>query len=467
MNSEDEIFLINLNASYKRASKNPDLCSEDQFEVVMNFFEETSVVKQPYASVDNAPVLPFLEMEASYDETIDLGSRRFAKDIYEHWKKERLEHQNHPLMPSLRFEKNADTDDGDPYVCFRRREVRQARKTRGRDAQITEKLKRLRQELEHARQLLDVTKQRETARKEQLRLDRQIFDHRNAVKETKRNLGIKGDDQDLVNQRPVEKMPKPESQVLRPPGMLPKVSMRPDGRLPDSDLQNLQDDRQKREHEVNNLIQESMAKHKLWNTGYVDNTWRPITPPLESSTGSSFRAAITEYLPSPPMSTTSAEDAALVQSNGVELKKPSADETSIVPFRYASPPTEQTTARPSFRRRLGRGGRMWIDRRGISKKRKADDMSEGENERMLERMQYDVESDEDDEVYPNDPFKNWNMRYRLLYVLPALQSSHHTSAAAAHANRMMLANGARAQAQAQAQAQAHAAAQQQQAQTVK
>jgi enhancer of polycomb-like protein len=439
INSEDDIYLINLNASYKKASKTPLLCSEDQFETVMYFFEETSAAKQPYASVDNAPVLPFIEMEASYDETIDEISRRFAKDIYEHWKTRRLESQNHPLMPTLRYEKNAETDDGDPYVCFRRREVRQARKTRGRDAQITEKLKRLRQELEQARQLLDYSKQREVGRRDQMKLDLRIFEHRTAVKEAKRNLGIKGDDQDLVNHRPIEKPIKSDSQVLRAPGMLQKVSMRPDGRMPDSDLQTLAEDRLRRENEVSTVIQDMLAKHKIWNNGYVDNTWRPITPPLESSSGSSFRAAVTEYLPTPPSSAASADGSA-PNSTMVQRK----DDQSQAPFRYASPPMEQPAApRPSFRRRVGRGGRMWIDRRGISKKRKLDDLVDGDNDRMLERMQFDVESDEDEEVYLNDPYSDWNMRYRLMYITPMVRIDQDTARSAAVANRMLLMNGKR------------------------
>jgi len=203
MSHDDRIFLTQLNESSKRSpNKRPLPCSEDQFELVMQFFEDTSSFKQPYATVDNAPVLSFTEMEASFDETIDDTARLFAKDIYEHWKESRLATENHPLMPSLKYERNVDTDDADPYVCFRRREVRQARKTRGRDAQIVEKLKRLRIELEHARQLMHLTKQRELARKEQLALDRQIFEQRASVKETKRNLNIAGDELDLlINQK--------------------------------------------------------------------------------------------------------------------------------------------------------------------------------------------------------------------------------------------------------------------------
>jgi len=197
MNSDDEIFLRKLNSKRSKSSH----CTEDQFEEVMNFFEQTSFAKQPFASVDNAPVLSYEEMEAAFDETIEDISRRYAKDIYEHWKTQRLKQQNAPLMPTLKFERNVETDDSDPYVCFRRREVRQIRKTRGRDAQITEKLKKLRHELEQARQLMDMVKQREFLRKSQLAQDRAIFIKRTEVKETKRSLGIKDDDEDLINQK--------------------------------------------------------------------------------------------------------------------------------------------------------------------------------------------------------------------------------------------------------------------------
>jgi enhancer of polycomb-like protein len=161
MDEEDSTFLVSLNSTYKKTStKQLGPCTEDQFEEVISFFEDTVALKQPYAILDNTPILPYSEMEAAFDETVDDSSRLFARDIYEHWKVRRVEKQNHPLMPSLKFERNADTDEGDPYVCFRRREVRQARKTRGRDAQITEKLKKLRGELELARQLMSLTKQR-------------------------------------------------------------------------------------------------------------------------------------------------------------------------------------------------------------------------------------------------------------------------------------------------------------------
>lgn len=99
MNEEDEDFFKALNSTRRNASTQ---CSEDQFEEVMNFFEETAQAKQPYAAVDSPPVLTYEEMESSFDETIDDLARAFAKDIYEHWKRRRLEVGNQSLITGLK-----------------------------------------------------------------------------------------------------------------------------------------------------------------------------------------------------------------------------------------------------------------------------------------------------------------------------------------------------------------------------
>lgn len=214
MDEADEVALQKINAHLPTELKP---CTEDQFEEVMAFFEETAHNKQPYAAVDNPPVLPLEELEEQYDETVGPNVRRLAKYVYEHWKSRRLDSANHGLQPTLKvssvnilsvslltitqFETGQDTDDADPYVCFRRREIRQIRKTRHRDAQSAEKLRRLRKELEDARQIMAMVKQREIMRKEVLSIDKTLFKQRADVKETKRKLGIKGDDEDLINQK--------------------------------------------------------------------------------------------------------------------------------------------------------------------------------------------------------------------------------------------------------------------------
>ena len=98
MDEEDDVFFKSLNGQRNASTQ----CSEDQFEEVMNFFEDTAQMKQPYAAVDSPPVLTFGDMEESFDENIQDPARVFAKDIYEHWKRRRLEVGNKSLITRLK-----------------------------------------------------------------------------------------------------------------------------------------------------------------------------------------------------------------------------------------------------------------------------------------------------------------------------------------------------------------------------
>ena len=204
MTEADGKFFKELNDRLGQRKGASTQCSEDQFEEVMNFFEEATKTQQPFSSVgEPPPVLALEEMTDAFDENIEEPARAFAKDIYEHWKFLRTQNGNTPIHPSLKIkimDNTNDTDDNDPYVCFRRREVRQVRKTRGRDAQSVEKLKKLRRELEEARQLVNLVRERENTKKEQLAVDRQLFEQRTALRQCKRALGeaFKQGDEDLL-----------------------------------------------------------------------------------------------------------------------------------------------------------------------------------------------------------------------------------------------------------------------------
>jgi enhancer of polycomb-like protein len=64
-----------------------------------------------------------------------------------------------------------------------------------------EKLKRLRRELGEARNLLALVQKREVEKKSLLAKEKAIFEQRLQVKETKRKLGIRADDDDLLNEK--------------------------------------------------------------------------------------------------------------------------------------------------------------------------------------------------------------------------------------------------------------------------
>jgi len=191
MTEDDDVFLTAYNQKRPAASQ----LSEDVFEQIMEVYEDTASVSTPFASVDKT-VVPYELMVPGLNRLESPKVMSHAKEIYDYWKSQR-QVRGGPLHPSLKFETHQESDEMDPYVCFRRREVRQTRKTRARDVQSAEKLKRLRRELEDGRQLVVLSYEREIMKRESLNVDRLIFEQRAKIKEAKIRLGIKADDDDL------------------------------------------------------------------------------------------------------------------------------------------------------------------------------------------------------------------------------------------------------------------------------
>ena len=149
-----------------------------------------------------------------------------------------------------------------------------------------------------------------------------------------------------------------------------------------------------------------MAQHARWNENYIDWTRAPLTPPLEADSFN-FRPAMTEYLPTPPASVESehSRDATVADGNS-----PSRKQDSTVAVKYTSPSYDGPARnQPAFRRRVGRGGRMMIDRRGMRLQSK-----EGLDPVLLERFKFDQDEDDEDDAstYLTDPCDINNMRYR-------------------------------------------------------
>ncbi|KAI4095555.1 MAG: hypothetical protein LQ348_001093 [Seirophora lacunosa] len=420
MDDEDDQLLQSLNKRDASTSS----CSEDQFEEVMNFYEETAQAKQPYAAVDNSPVLTYEEIEDAFEESLEAPAKIFSREIYDHWKSRRLKTGNRSLFVNLKvrghvvaffpakltssqLETGAETDDSDPYVCFRRREVRQVRKTRGRDAHSAEKLKKLRKELEEARQIMALIRQREITKREQLAVEKQLFEQRSSLRQVKLNLPEQyreGDDDLLINQRSQRKKSL-EMSTPRPAGPQLRMPQRPDGRFAEVDLVLLQDVLADKERQIQEDIEMRIAQQKQRSEGYLDMTRAPLTPPLEESGVSSFRTAMTEYLPTPPASITSEHSSELAAESGLTGQV----KDQIIKVRYASPSYDgPNVSQPSFRRRIGRGGRLMIDRRGMRVPWK-----EGLDDTVADRCKFDREDDEDEiPTYEVDPYDVTAMRYR-------------------------------------------------------
>jgi enhancer of polycomb-like protein len=476
MCGEDDQFLRQMNS--KPINKNAaSHCTEDLFEEVMNFFEQTARTQQPYSTVGDAPapILTWEEMEAAYDENIDEPARAYAKEIYEHWRARRSKSGNTGVQPSLKLkviESANDADDNDPYVCFRRREVRQVRKTRGRDAQSVEKLKKLRKELEDARHLVALVNQRETTKRESLAVDRMLYDQRAQLRSVKQKLPEQykmGDEDLLVNQRvsaqavdvpptlkltmqqPQKKVASASNNVQKQPPTQLRLPPRADGRSSEADLVLLSDLLTEKENRIQHEIKTKIQQHQKWNENYVDMTRVPLTPPLEENFHPSFRPAVTEYLPTPPASVSSEQSEDKVESS-LENQK----QNPTVSVRYAAPCFDASNRdQPAFRRRTGRGGRVMIDRRGMQSQHKVNLV-----DRIAERFKYDMDEDEDEPItYTIEPYEISSMRYRA-----AISGSHQASAAQAQQAQAMRRAQIEQQQQQQLQHQQQNAQQQQQQQ---
>jgi enhancer of polycomb-like protein len=417
MSTEDDVFLTEYNKSHPEKK-----CSEDVFERIMDVFEDTANEDTPYANVDQT-LLPFETMRQALKHQVDEKVQIVAKDFYEFWKQRRQENGNHPLQPHLKSETNQDNDDGDPYVCFRRREVRQTRKTRARDVQSTEKLKRLRKELEEGRSIVKLVLNREMAKRELMKTDKEIFDSRGELKAIKFKTGIKVDDEELLinqkvchsrpgfgvmtdRQQPQKKRTSEFQGFSRQSGSQLRMPPRADGRALDADLILLSDLQARKENMLQMEIQEKSKQHEIWNSGFEDLTREPLSPVTHASqTG--FRPATAQYqLMTPPSSVT---------SESFDQPSPAQEKPEPFTFRYNSPSEEdEPRGQPAYRRRIGRCGRLWIDRRGMpSAAREARETGDI----VSDRWKFDDDEDEPP-VYKMDPFDTKALRFRATIPFP-------------------------------------------------
>ncbi|KAG5943359.1 Enhancer of polycomb-like protein 1 [Claviceps pazoutovae] len=405
MSSDDAQFLKTYNA--KSPAGGP--LSEDDFERIMEVFEDTAAEQTPFASVDNT-IVAYDMMVPSLNHLDSPSILQHAKAIYEYWKTGRLAVGNQPLQPSLKFETHQETDDTDPFVCFRRREARLTRKTRGRDSKIAESLKRLRRELEDGRQLILLTFEREMMKRELLHMDRAVFEERAKLKQMKLRLGIKGEDEDLVNQKPQKRKIAEPSSASRPPAQL-RAPVKSDGRSPlEQDLVLLADQLADKENELRTEIDNKVENHRRWNQNHIDLTREPLTPVREQqAVDFKFRPAKAQYLMSPPASVTSDETEMNPDEDvSPELPLDLDSKTLMLPIRQSKSSNDQPeTHIPSFRRRIGRLQRLWIDRRGLSTAPRL------ESSDYSDRWKYDSDSDDDDPpVYEVDPFDTRALKFR-------------------------------------------------------
>lgn len=285
--------------------------------------------------------------------------------------------------------------------------MRQVRRTRRTDAQSSDKLKRIRQELETARGLVKDVLQRETMRKNQFEYERQIFEKRRTMVDLKRKLNIRGDDEDLINKVLISiismvhsltrnHQPK-RSRIEQTSAPTIRIPLRQEGKQAEVDLRQLHHvlaEEEKRRAERFQLLKRSRPVPKYPIADITDTLLSQNPTKTINIHTNNFCGVQAFYLPSPPPS---------VESMDSSLK---LDDTHLnthphVSIIQTSPQKDIVYSLPTCRRRRGRGGRVMLDRRhppGI--------LSRNTDPMIMDRNKYDRNNDDFDAecpIYRFDP----------------------------------------------------------------
>ncbi|TRM56162.1 enhancer of polycomb-like-domain-containing protein [Schizophyllum amplum] len=225
--------------SAKGKGKEPDhphpvLISEDEFELIMGVYEKTTHEKTEFLHLGGMQFPPFSDyidvfsnplspsMFSSYVVPRWVPSPpnllKMARVIYPHWKQRREERGGHRIIPTLNYDESDIPNES--YVCFRRRELKAVRKTRGAQASPSEKLARLKQDFVHPIALARLVMQREQQKRDQAKAAQGLFAQRVQLIDLKRKFPTLSDDDSayLVDREPPAKQRNTgDSQASRPP----------------------------------------------------------------------------------------------------------------------------------------------------------------------------------------------------------------------------------------------------------
>lgn len=357
-------------------NENTQPCSELEFEAICDKYEKTIELKQPFLSVDPSTILTYKELrsaimqdlsstdvsdsytgagaEPKYISTSSLKEKLskelnfkpfvttfdktqvstdrvrsitkllelFGEPVYNHWRARKIERKGKSITPILKFEDPSATEkdnDSDPYICFRRREFRQARKTRRADNLGAERIRSLQRSLKRARELVLNVCQRELLKLQSWESEYKIFRLRSDAKSVKRALGVKGDDhlfyphkrkkivvveppeeeeQDVmrirrekkrtqdsqsytavqVKERPFNNPLQPEASSTQPYVKLPP------SKIPDLEVLTVATVLQEKNETIKRAVSEKLRKRKELDRGWVNITYDPYQPLFTFST---------------------------------------------------------------------------------------------------------------------------------------------------------------------------------------
>ncbi|KAM9304775.1 enhancer of polycomb homolog 2 [Gastrophryne carolinensis] len=349
MDSEDETLLNRINRKME--------IKPLQFEIMIDRLEQ--------ASSNQLVTLQEAKLLLNEDDYL-------IKSVYDYWVRKRKNCRGPSLIPQIKQEKRDGSTNNDPYVAFRRRtEKMQTRKNRKNDEASYEKMLKLRREFSRAITILEMIKRREKTKRELLHLTLEVVEKRY-------NLGDFGGE--ILNEI---KIPKIEKEVIPIPTSLQNGNHH---KVPECKAKNVHLPSVKEESlDIVRLKKKYPKKPKA--EPVITPQPQPVSEPLPVVNKSDlkqydFHSSDDEEFPQVPSPVSEQEEDndpdgpyAFRRRAGCQYYAPRLDHTDnplekddlsvLTRLRYRHCLTTLTVPRRCIgfaRRRLGRGGRVIMDR---------------------------------------------------------------------------------------------------------
>ncbi|NWZ50191.1 enhancer of polycomb homolog 2 [Haliaeetus albicilla] len=348
MDSEDETLLNRLNRKME--------IKPLQFEIMVDRLEKAS----------SSQLVTLQEAKLLLNEDDYL-----IKAVYDYWVRKRKNCRGPSLIPQIKQEKRDGSTNNDPYVAFRRRtEKMQTRKNRKNDEASYEKMLKLRREFSRAITILEMIKRREKTKRELLHLTLEVVEKRY-------HLGDYGGE--ILNE---VKLNRPEKEMSTTPST-----------LHNGNHHKVQECKVKHPHhsslkeEVSDVVRQKKKYLKKPKIECVVTPQQPSAEPLPVINKSDikqydFHSSDEDEFPQVPSPVSEAEEendpdgpCAFRRRAGCQYYAPRLDQTNssyenselaeLDKLRFRHCLTTLTIPRRCIgfaRRRIGRGGRVIMDR---------------------------------------------------------------------------------------------------------
>ncbi|KAG8748285.1 Enhancer of polycomb-like protein 1 [Ceratobasidium sp. 414] len=207
---------------------------------------------------------------------------RVLRVIYPHWRERRLEREGRRIIPQINSD---ETNEGDPYVCFRRRDAKPVRKTRRTDTGSIDRMQSLQNNIRQLQHIVQHVLRREQLKQGRAVEERQVMNHRMQLSEVKRKFpttpfGMRDDDDVLVDK--IVKRPRPEGtnilRLSRRPQYLTAAATADAGPSGPTEMPDPRAVALANRKKVDEFMQRNPQQERWWDD-LTDTTYMPLPPP--------------------------------------------------------------------------------------------------------------------------------------------------------------------------------------------